>query len=575
MSYVTSELVELVGLLCDDELSPEQTARLGTLVGESAEAQQYVLESFQIHCELGWEFGRKTADGCPSVASVGAPPASPALPVAAPSGQVGLPRWAIVAAAAAVLIAVTLGLTKYFGARGVRDGRPDELGSSTAQSPAGQSVAHPTVAHIEKMVGIRWSDDRSGEVPAAQPAGGKLAIRQGLLQVRFDSGATIIVQGPAEVELESSSSAALRAGSLTADVPAAARGFTVHTPNATIVDLGTRFGAACQAGQTDVEVFAGNVMLRPLAAQGANPQELRMEAHNAVRISGSLGGPITVKPIAAGERNFVRSMSGSAAALRALMASDSHLIHFYPFEGATDKERLRDCRGNLDLVDVPMRDGDGGGRIEFTRTGPDTSVQVVAPFRAGQAGTTHGRGLQSRSAFPPPSAMTVELLLNLSSVGKTRNEFLASAVAMRHDRDHCGFLVAATGDGELACLLAGDADWLHSGFKLVPGRWYYVALTFQAKNGNTAVNAYAADLSNKHAALNQIVRDQTVPGVAASGRLCIGKGFDGEMASAYPWPGRLGQIAVYDTTLDRGTIESHLAVLTGDANAPAESVPAK
>ena len=106
------------------------------------------------------------------------------------------------------------------------------------------------------------------------------------MEVVFDGGAKTIVQGPAEIEMQSPSAVLLRRGSLTADVPAVAHGFTVHTPNAAVVDLGTRFGVACQAEQTDVEVFAGKVLLRLDGSQAGGPQELPLLASEAARVSG-------------------------------------------------------------------------------------------------------------------------------------------------------------------------------------------------------------------------------------------------------------------------------------------------
>ena len=52
-----------------------------------------------------------------------------------------------------------------------------------------------------------------------------------------------------------------------------------------------------------------------------------------------------------------------------------------------------------------------------------------------------------------------------------------------------------------------------------------------------------------------------VPGVPAPGPLGIGKGFDGQMANAYPWPGQLGLVAIYDTVFDRQSLDSHLRAL--------------
>ena len=174
-----------------------------------------------------------------------------------------------------------------------------------------QQSTHPSsVARVGQL------KDCDATAPAADSllaAGRKLAFQRGLMEVVFDGGAKTIVQGPAEVEVQSPSAVLLLRGSLTADVPAMAHGFTVHTPNATVVDLGTRFGVACQAEQTDVEVFAGKVLLRLDGSQaGAGPQELPLLASEAARVSGAPGrGALKIEQVAAGSRSFVQSLTAS------------------------------------------------------------------------------------------------------------------------------------------------------------------------------------------------------------------------------------------------------------------------
>jgi hypothetical protein len=574
MSRVTPELEELVDLFCEDCMSVEQAGRLESLVKESAEAGEYLRESFQVHCELAWEFGRDCGDALLPV-PVDIDSFVSLSPLENKRRRTRL--WAFSAVAVALLlIAGTLVLTNDF------------------QNRHANPLPSANETYIARVGDVRWCDKEAPAPNSPLVAGSNLAIRQGLLEVRFDNGVRLIVQGPAELELQSPLSAALRSGSVTAEVPSAAHGFAIHTANCTVVDLGTRFGVASQSGRTDVEVFAGNVVLR-LDGLPEGRQEQRLAANSAMRITGEPGkNTVRAEAIAAGNRHFVQSIAGSAAMLQARAESDPRLVHYYPFEGATDQERLRDRRGNLDLAEVMMRDGDGGGRLAFT-TGPDPTTQVAVPFRAELFGSDHGRGLQSKSVFQPSPAMSIELLLQYSGSSNSHEGFLASAVSTRHDRDQCGFLVAALGGGELACLLDGGSEWLRSGFKFVPGRWYYVAATFDVKGTDvkgtdvkgtdvkgtdvkdteTEINAYVAALGDTNPALQWVLQNQSVRGVPASGLLGIGKGFDGEMASAYPWNGALGLIAVYDALLERSTIEDHLQALKSQGNGQPGQKPIK
>ena len=298
MNRATPDLMELTGQFCDGTISPEQAERLGKLVAESDDARHYVQETFQVHCELAWEFGQGASSPVRAIGSIKADDVQGDRTLTGSAYASRRRRlWLGVAGAASAAAAITLVLL------------------STSKAPRREAQpASSQVAHIEKVNGACWRGDTAAEIAQPLSAGKKLSLEQGLAQVRFESGAVIVVQGPAEIELRSANSVSLRSGSLTAEVPPEARGFEVHTPNAALVDLGTRFGVACEAGQTDVEVFSGHVLLR--ADAGAtpsrrDPQELRLVAHEAWRVSGTPGaGPLQTAPIAAGSRTFIQSIDG-------------------------------------------------------------------------------------------------------------------------------------------------------------------------------------------------------------------------------------------------------------------------
>lgn len=123
------------------------------------------------------------------------------------------------------------------------------------------------VALITKIVDVQWSkNQKSFEVgEAIQP--GNLAFETGILQVEFFCGATVVVEGPAEIELKSSMLAQVHRGKIRAQVPPAARGFTIDLADMKVVDLGTEFALSVGPHGTDVQVFDGEVELhRPTMA---------------------------------------------------------------------------------------------------------------------------------------------------------------------------------------------------------------------------------------------------------------------------------------------------------------------
>src|SRR5690606_4544819 len=88
----------------------------------------------------------------------------------------------------------------------------------------------------------------------------RLQLKSGECTLRFFSGATVVLAGPAELEVSSGLSAILHRGRLTARVEKRARGFTIVTRFGHIIDLGTRFGVDVgESGDTDIVVFEGQV----------------------------------------------------------------------------------------------------------------------------------------------------------------------------------------------------------------------------------------------------------------------------------------------------------------------------
>lgn len=116
------------------------------------------------------------------------------------------------------------------------------------------------VCRIADAVGAQWGGTaRQFKVEDALPKK-SLRLESGLVELAFASGARAAIQGPVDFTITGRNSMDLRRGKISADVPREARGFTVRTPAAAAVDLGTRFGVDARSdGSSDVEVFEGRV----------------------------------------------------------------------------------------------------------------------------------------------------------------------------------------------------------------------------------------------------------------------------------------------------------------------------
>lgn len=117
-----------------------------------------------------------------------------------------------------------------------------------------------TVATLIEAEDCRWA---GSELPTAQGSrlgAGTLALVEGMATLEFESGARVTLEAPATLEVLSKMHCRLIEGSVVADVPEPAHGFTVDAPAVKVVDLGTRFGVtANRFGNSQVIVFDGEV----------------------------------------------------------------------------------------------------------------------------------------------------------------------------------------------------------------------------------------------------------------------------------------------------------------------------
>ena len=124
-----------------------------------------------------------------------------------------------------------------------------------------------------------WRGDRLRN-PVSR--GKAVVVEVGIARIRFESGAGVVLEGPAQIKLNSSMNAKLNYGKLAAYVPDEAHGFTIDTPEIQIVDQGTRFGAVVDPlGKAKCMCFEGQVDVKPQSAA----KSLNLKASQAVLFS--------------------------------------------------------------------------------------------------------------------------------------------------------------------------------------------------------------------------------------------------------------------------------------------------
>jgi len=121
--------------------------------------------------------------------------------------------------------------------------------------------------------GMKWANGTAALKLGEEIPPGKLRLESGVIEITFATGAKAAIEGPAQFKLTSNGSMELELGKIATEVPRRAKGFTVTTPTATVIDLGTRFGAIVGNDKSsEVDVFQGRVKLTA-ADEKANPAE--------------------------------------------------------------------------------------------------------------------------------------------------------------------------------------------------------------------------------------------------------------------------------------------------------------
>ena len=127
--------------------------------------------------------------------------------------------------------------------------------------PGKQEATSVGIALVTRLVDVTWHESEKQFTVGDALSVGVVGLESGVAQIEFFCGATVILEGPARLVLESSTVARLQSGRLRAQVPPAARGFQIHADDLRVVDLGTEFGVAVNEGEADVQVFDGEVEL--------------------------------------------------------------------------------------------------------------------------------------------------------------------------------------------------------------------------------------------------------------------------------------------------------------------------
>jgi len=273
--FDAARLRELASAQCDETLSNAEGEELEAILLGSAVARSLYVRYLNVHAGLDWEItsGESVAGLVPSRGGASAQ--------ARDKSRRSFVSWKTATMAATLLIAVTIAVLSRTSI--VRDqALSDERKSADAMGMS-------QVATVKRLgPNAQWAvTPHPDGSPMELRANDVVCVTAGEIQVMFKSGAEVTLYAPAMMEAISPTRGRAIRGRLAADVSDGAQGFTIQTPQATVVDLGTVFGVEVgDEGATDVVVFKGAVDLHFDRQGGTESPEgsLRLTSGEAMRL---------------------------------------------------------------------------------------------------------------------------------------------------------------------------------------------------------------------------------------------------------------------------------------------------
>ncbi|MEM6469640.1 MAG: FecR domain-containing protein [Planctomycetota bacterium] len=117
-----------------------------------------------------------------------------------------------------------------------------------------------TVAKIVSSEDAAWESILPTS-PGSKLSPGVLHLKSGIATIEFHSGAEMIVEAPARLELISDMRARLYNGAAVMEVPPSAEGFILETPKGLVIDYGTRFAVDVDSTKSNFELIEGEIEL--------------------------------------------------------------------------------------------------------------------------------------------------------------------------------------------------------------------------------------------------------------------------------------------------------------------------
>ncbi|MCF6311282.1 MAG: FecR domain-containing protein [Verrucomicrobiales bacterium] len=249
------------------------------------------------------------------------------------------------------------------------------------------------VAVLTRASGLEWEEGAKKYRLGDRIAVGAVQIAAGTMQIEFYSGASVILEGPASLDIVSANEAFCHYGKVRGKVPPQAIGFTVKTADYDLVDLGTEFGISVdKKGSSEVHVFDGEVELRGV---GRASETKGLTEGQAMRLNGAeLGKDIVMDATLFPHSSLLDDVDGARAESRyqrwkdfsGELRKDASLMAYYTFEPQRAWDRVLPNQGSLKepgldgaIVGAKWARGRWPGKKALDFKSPADRVRLILP----------------------------------------------------------------------------------------------------------------------------------------------------------------------------------------------------
>ncbi len=238
------------------------------------------------------------------------------------------------------------------------------------------------------------------------PVGGSLdygreyALTSGMVELRFPDGAEVILEAPSVIEIKSHDRLVVKVGACSVHAPPGAEGFRVETPQADVVDLGTRFSVTVnEVGETDVQVVEGMADVKS-RNNPENTRTLRLTPGQSRRFRENADGTSQAAPFDADR--YRRDLPDRVVAYAARSDQEGHVDELLSITVQRGGENVVYPAGDLIGVKVThFRARSNGHNIAVAASARDARVETLESDRLLNTGVINPGGSESPLTMDP------------------------------------------------------------------------------------------------------------------------------------------------------------------------------